>query len=178
MCLQLLSTEANKPGKLKRHLDTKHPQYKDKDASFFKRNEKEYVQLRSKMMKMATVTKKALKASSLTSLRVAKSKKAHTIGEELLQPAAVEMCELMVGPEALSSSGLYLFPTAQYTDILKTCHQILSTNLLSHSKVCGIFAILLDEYTVSKAAQLLIYVRYPWEKSICEEFLFCKSLPE
>ena len=41
------------------------------------------------------------------------------------------------------------------------------------------FAIQLDETTdVSKEAQLLVYVRYPWEKSICEEFLFCKSLPE
>ena len=89
MCLQLLSTEANKPGKLKRHLGTKHPQYKDKDASFFKRNEEEYVKQRSKMMETATVTEKALKASYLTSLQIAKSKKAHTIGEELLQPAAV-----------------------------------------------------------------------------------------
>ena len=48
VCLQLLSTEANKPGKLKRHLDTKHPQYKDKDASFFKRKEEEYVKQKSK----------------------------------------------------------------------------------------------------------------------------------
>ena len=38
-------------------------------------------------MKTATVTEKALKASYLTSLRIAKSKKANTIGEELLQPA-------------------------------------------------------------------------------------------
>ncbi len=60
------------------------------------------------MMKTATDTEKALKASYLTSLRIVKSKKAHTIGEELLQPAAVEMCELMVGPEA--ANQLWLIP--------------------------------------------------------------------
>ena len=106
-------TEANKPGKLKRHLDTKHPQYKDRDTSFFKRKEKEYVKQRSKMKKMATVTEKALKASYLTSLRMPKCKKAHTIGEELLQPAAVEMCELMVGPEA--AYQLWLIPLSNST---------------------------------------------------------------
>ena len=116
MCLQLLSTEpteANKPGKLKRHLETKHPQYNDKDASFFKRKKKEYVKQRSKMMKTATVTEKALKASYLTSLRMAKCKKPHTIGEELLQPAAVETCELMVGPEV--AYQLWLIPLSNST---------------------------------------------------------------
>ena len=68
------------------------------------------------MMKMATVTEKALKASCLTSLCIAKSKKAHTTGEELLQPAAVEMCELMVGPEtpALVYTSLQQHSTPTY----------------------------------------------------------------
>ena len=64
------------------------------------------------MMKTATVTEKALKASYLTSLRMAKCKKAHIIGEELFVPAAVEICELMVGPEA--ANQLWLIPYTSF----------------------------------------------------------------
>ena len=65
------------------------------------------------MMKTATVTGRPSKSLYLTSLYIAKSRKAHTIGEELLQPAAVEMCELMVGPEA--ANQLWLIPLSNST---------------------------------------------------------------
>jgi len=39
ICLEILASESMKPSKLKRHLETKHPHYSNKDEHFFKRHE-------------------------------------------------------------------------------------------------------------------------------------------
>ena len=108
------------------------------------------------MMKMATVTEKALKASYLTLLRIAKSKKAHTIGEELLQPAAVEMCELIVGPEA--ANQLWLIPLSSstvYRRIEDMSSNILD-QLIERLEVCRMVAIqLMNPHMLAKRPSAL-----------------------
>ena len=89
-----------KPAKLKRHLITRHPQYKDKTKDFFVRKSQEYIQQKTRTVNLATVSEKAQKSSYLVAQRIAKSKKPHTIAQELILPAAVEMCEIMLGTEA------------------------------------------------------------------------------
>lgn len=42
VCLQVLANEAMKPAKLKRHLVTRNPQYKDKTKDFFMVNHKKW----------------------------------------------------------------------------------------------------------------------------------------
>ena len=49
---------------------------------------------------MATQSMSALKASYLVAKRVAQTKKAFTIAEELLLPAAVDMCRKTIGEAA------------------------------------------------------------------------------
>ena len=39
ICCDMLSGESMKPIKLKRHLETRHPEYLEKEPSFFKRKE-------------------------------------------------------------------------------------------------------------------------------------------
>ena len=101
------------------------------------------------MMKMATVTEKALKASYLTSLCITKSKKAHAIGEELLQPAAVEMCELIVGPEA--ANQLWLIPLSNSTEHrhIEDMSSNILDQLIERLKLCGMFAIQLRPSSLS-----------------------------
>ena len=41
-----------------------------------------------------------MRASFLTAYRIEKSKKPHSIGEELTLPSAIEMCRLVVGEAA------------------------------------------------------------------------------
>ena len=40
MCHAVLSAESMKPSKLKRHLETKHPEHENKNLDFFKRHER------------------------------------------------------------------------------------------------------------------------------------------
>lgn len=178
VCLQILSNEAMKPEKLRRHLITRHPEYKDKSRHFFKRKKEEYNQQKTKMTNITTVPEKALKASFLTVLWIARSKKAHTIGE-LILPAAVEMCKVMVSEDAVKK--LKAIPL--YNDTVSRRIEELSSDLkcqlTERLRTCEQFAIQLDETTdAGNAAQLLVYVRYVWLGEIVEDFLFCQELPE
>ena len=93
-CLQVLANEAMKPAKLKRHLITKHPEYKYK-TKFFSRKSKEYTHQKTRMVNLATTSEKAQKASYLVAQHIAKSKQQHTLAQELVLPVAVEMCEVI-----------------------------------------------------------------------------------
>ncbi|CAK6974025.1 zinc finger BED domain-containing protein 5-like [Scomber scombrus] len=71
--LQVLANEAMKPAKLKRHLITKHPEFKDKRKYFLWRKSEEYMQ-KTRLVNLATTSEKAQRASYLVAQRIAKSK--------------------------------------------------------------------------------------------------------
>lgn len=52
------------------------------------------------MVTLTTTSEKAQKTSYLVVQRIARSKKSHRIEQELIIPAAVEMCEVILGTEA------------------------------------------------------------------------------
>ncbi|CAL9700170.1 unnamed protein product [Knipowitschia caucasica] len=76
-----------KPAKLKRHLITKHPEFKNKSKDFFKRKAEEYGHQKKRMVELTSVSEKAQMASYLVAQRIAKCKKPHTIGQQLLLPS-------------------------------------------------------------------------------------------
>ena len=95
ICLKVLSAESMKPFQLKRHFEKEHPDYKDKDISFFQR--KVDTVKRTKLDATGdfhTSSKSALEASYIVSLRIAKAKKSHTIGEELILPCTKDIVRL------------------------------------------------------------------------------------
>ncbi|XP_078802871.1 protein FAM200A-like [Oryzias latipes] len=104
---------------------------------------------RGSIVSLTGDVKCALKASYLVARRVAQSKKAFTIAEELVLPAAVDLCREMIGEAAAKK---------------------LKTIPLSND--------ILDESTdVTNAALLLVFVRYRWDSSLQEDILFCGELP-
>ena len=178
ICLQLLANKGMKPAKLKRHLLTKHPEHSNKPKEFFVRKSEEYFHQRTRLTNLATTSEKAQRASYLVAQRIAKCKKAHTIAEELILPAAVDMCEAMLGTEAankLKSVPLSNDTVRRRIDDLSA--DILS-QLLDRLRSSDHFSVQLDESTdIASAAQLIALVCYPWEGAILEDFLFCKEVP-
>src|SRR4029434_4846346 len=83
--------------KLKRHLDTKHPDLKEKPVDFFKRKRDGLQQQKNTIPKHSTVSKQCLEASYVVAHRIAKLGKPHTIAETLILPAAQDMCRIMTG---------------------------------------------------------------------------------
>ncbi|XP_041837799.1 SCAN domain-containing protein 3-like [Melanotaenia boesemani] len=167
-----------KPAKLMRHLTTKHPEFKDRTKDFFWRKGEDYMRQKTRMVSLATTSEKAQKASYLVAQRITKSKKPHTIGQDLILPAAIEMCEVMLGREAANK----LKPVPLSNDTVRRRIEEMSADiqsqLLDRLRSCEQFSIQLDESTdISSAAQLIVLVRYPWEGNILEDFLFCKEVP-
>jgi hypothetical protein len=92
MRLEWLANEAMELAKLNRHLITftMHPEYKDTPKTFFCRKSEEYTSQKTQIVNLAKTSEKALMASYAVAQRIAKSKKPHTIAEELILPAEVE----------------------------------------------------------------------------------------
>ena len=101
ICLKVLSAESMKPFQLKIHLEKEHANHTDKDTSFFQRKADNVK--RSKIDATGDLygsSKSTVEASYIVALRIAKAKKPHTIGEELILPCAKDIVRLMLGTVA------------------------------------------------------------------------------
>lgn len=97
ICNEEFSNHSMKPSLLKRHFLNKHKSLENKPLDYFKRKESE-IKSSNKVLKSFTTTNiKALEASYCVSLRIARTGKAHTIGETLILPAAKDIVTCMLG---------------------------------------------------------------------------------
>ncbi|KAI2646868.1 Zinc finger BED domain-containing protein 5 [Labeo rohita] len=124
-----------------------------------------------------TASKNAQKASYLVSYRMAKRGMAHTIGENLCLPVAKDMVNCMLGEKAaktLDKIPLSNNTVARRIDLISG--DILS-QLISRIKKSEFFSLQVDESTdVANLSNLLVYVRYLFENTVHEDFLFCRPL--
>ena len=101
ICVEVLAHSSLKEAKLQRHLESKQAKYVDKSCDFFKN--KELHVKRSRIDRPATWSgvayshNKAVKASFTVAWKIARAIAAHTAGENLVKPAAVEMAWIMCG---------------------------------------------------------------------------------
>ena len=130
------------------------------------------------LLSLTTQSKSALKASYTVAFRIARSKKAFTIAEELILPSAIDMCREIIGEAAASKLKL----VSLSNDIIKRriveMSDDIECQLLERIKSSPYYSIQLDESTdVSNAALLFVFVRYCAEGNIHDDLLFCKELP-
>jgi hypothetical protein len=112
ICFEVLSNEALKPSKLKRHLETKHKEHITKTIDFFKNKEYE-LRKNMKCIKKSSTSysnENAVKASFAVSLLIDKSGKPHTISEDLILPTAKAMVSIMISKEAANNINLISLP--------------------------------------------------------------------
>jgi hypothetical protein len=100
LCMRVLASECMLPSELKRHLETTHPSVVSKSRDYFSRKLEELNQQKGRFYKQASIQSNALLASYKVAHRIAKCKKPHTIAEELILPAAVDMANIMIGESA------------------------------------------------------------------------------
>ena len=81
-----------KPVKLRHHLQTHHPELVSKPLTFFTQTRDELGKQKTSLGQASKANEKALRASYLVTIRVAKSMKPHTIVESLIMPVAIDMC--------------------------------------------------------------------------------------
>lgn len=176
ICSKILAADSMKPNKLKRHLEKLHSEYVNKPRKFFELKLSSREKQKSFFKKTLSMNEKALLASYKVSYKIARCKKPHTIGEELILPAAIEIVETMFGNNFVKQ--LESIPLSNDTvarrigDIAEDIEHQLFGKLRDK-----LFSIQLDEATDSnKDAHLIAYVRFCDGMSAAEELLFCKPI--
>lgn len=115
ICATVLANDALKPAKLKRHLETVHPNFSDRPSQFFegKLENLKKMKLGPSGTRFAT-SEKTLVASFEISKLIAQSKKPHTIGETLVKPCLIKAVQEILGLEAKKKKyKKYLYRTTR-----------------------------------------------------------------
>ncbi|GFQ96310.1 zinc finger MYM-type protein 6 [Trichonephila clavata] len=179
ICHEVLVNDAMKPAKMLRHLKAKHSELEKKPREYFERRKQE-LGLQTKTFKQNFIHNKSLlKCSYLVALRIAKTRKSFTTGENLIKPVLIDVCLEMFGLSAVDK--IKSIPLSN--DTIRRRIEKLSENveyqLIQKIKESTLFAIQIDESCdISKKAILICYVRYIdfTLEEIKEEFLCCIEL--
>ncbi|GFR20232.1 zinc finger MYM-type protein 6 [Trichonephila clavata] len=179
ICHEVLVNDAMKPAKMLRHLKAKHSELEKKPHEYFERRKQE-LGLQTKTFKQNFIHNKSLlKCSYLVALRIAKTRKSFTTGENLIKPVLIDVCLEMFGLSAVDK--IKSIPLSN--DTIRRRIEKLSENveyqLIQKIKESTLFAIQIDESCdISKKAILICYVRYIdfTLEEIKEEFLCCIEL--
>jgi hypothetical protein len=167
-----------KPAKLRQHLETKHCDVKNKQTEFFQRRLGTLNYGKDIVSAMGSVNSKALKASNLLSLRIAKTGKPHSIGENLLLPAVKDVARTMFANKLLKY--IDLIPLSNDTVGRRTNDMAgnVESQLIERVKKGPYYALQIDETAdIANDANLMRYVRYAYDSNIHDDILFCRALP-
>nr|XP_034997000.1 zinc finger BED domain-containing protein 5-like [Zootoca vivipara] len=179
ICYESLSNECMKPAKLRRHLETKHPEYKSKSLDFFKNKLGELKTSRKTIAKHcgANVNENATLASYEVAQLVAKCGKNHTIAEELILPSAIILCKRMLGDAAAKIIGTVPLSNNTVQRRITDMGVNIEETLLARLRMSDMYALQLDESTdISNKAIMLVFARFLWEDQVFEDFLFSCEL--
>ena len=177
--MKVLLPESMKPSKLKRHLETKHTDCKDKNLLFFER--KANCVKRSQMDSSGVFQQRnraSVEATFVISLRIAKAKKPHTIAEQLILPCAKDINRILIGKEAESKLNVLSLSDNTVQRRISLMSEDIKNQVIDQMKSAGLFALQLNESRdVSSCAQLIAFVRYVHKGVFKDEFLCIVDLP-
>ncbi|XP_053117964.1 zinc finger MYM-type protein 6-like [Hemicordylus capensis] len=180
LCSTVLANEAMKPAKLLRHLQTRHKQFVNKPKDFFVRKSKELSLQKQVLVRSAAVDHSLMKAAYLVAMRIAKSKKPHSIGETLIKPCLIDVCNELLGSSASKKMKDLSLSNDTISRRINELSSDIEEQVIGKVKLSKLFSLQLDESTdISNHAILLCYVRYiDYEaKDMSEELLCCCELP-
>ncbi|GBP51796.1 Fatty acid synthase [Eumeta japonica] len=124
ICNKLLPNSSMAPVELRRHLETVHPESKDKNKEFFVRKKEQLLESQKNMMQVTlTNNEKATEASYLVSYRIAQAGEEHTIAENLKKPCVLNITKCMHHEK--SAKHFFTVPLSNDT-VLRRIHDLAS----------------------------------------------------
>ena len=178
ICFKTLTNESMKPSKLREHFVKVHPELVDKGV--------EYLKLKAEGLKRAKLdasgtfrqeSNKIMEASYYISLQIAKNKKPHTIGEELIKPCLLETARLVLNEGSYNKIKEISISNNTVQRRIQEMAIDIKEQVIEKIHSSPFFSIQLDESTdVAQCSQLMVFARYVHRDSVEEEFLFCRAL--
>lgn len=176
--MKTLANESMKPSKLKLHFSKVHPEFIDKDITFFKLKENQLK--RSRLDNESSVMFQAsnvVRASYEIALLIAKDKKPNSIGESLVKPCIIKAAKLLLDQKSVDKLAQISLSNDTIHNRISEMSEDIKIQVIKNIRNSPYFSIQLDESTdISNISQLLVYARYIHDNKTQEEFLFCKPL--
>jgi hypothetical protein len=164
------------PSKLKRHLETTYPNVVSKSRNYFSRKLKVLNQQKGSFYKQASISSNPLLASYKVARRIAKCMKPHTIAEELILPAFIDMVNIMISESAGKLPSKVPLSNNTISRRIQHVAEDLNDQLIKKLKGKE-FGLQLDEAKDNdNDAHLICYVRFIDGNDVIEDLLFCKSI--
>lgn len=178
VCGEILSNGSMKPSLLIRHLNTKHPNCKQKDISYFQRlsTGPDVPSLFSSANKD---NENAVEASYRISYRIAKNGKNHTVAENLISGCIKDAVKCMLGEEYVGKIDKIPLSNNTVSRRIRDMSDDIETSVAQKIKKSPFFSIQVDESTdVASLSVLLVIARYLNENVPEENLLLCYPLTE
>ena len=163
-----------KPSKLKAHFVACYSNLAGQELDYFNRKE---TSLKANLIdstgRCAHQNEAALEVSYRIALRIARTKKPHNIGEELIKPCILEASKLILGEQ--QANKLQAISLSNDTDRsrISEMSEDIFLQVVTAVKHRPVYSLQLDESTdVASCSQLLVYVRYLNSEIMKEEYLF------
>ena len=167
-----------KPSKLKQHFKSCHGELVEKSVDYFSRKAKHLKNRRLDSGVMWPRHNKALlEAAYRIAFRIGRSKKPHTIGEELIKPCLIEATTLLLGREKANKLEEISLSNDTVKKRISEMSQDILLEVVEEIRSSPIFSLQLDKSTdVSSCAHLLVYARYIFGNNLKEQYLFSEPL--
>ncbi|GBM33134.1 Zinc finger BED domain-containing protein 5 [Araneus ventricosus] len=176
VCGEILSNGSMKPSLLMRHLETKHPTYKQRNVNFFQRLSNS-PNLNSCLISTNKTNEAAIETSYRISYHIAKSGKNHTIAENLVFPCIKDAVECMFGKDHVQKIKNILLSNSTVSRRIENMSIDVEATINERIKKSPFFSIQVDESTdVSDLSILLVIARYLNVNELEENLLLCYTL--
>ena len=153
-------------------METNHPALKDKSLEFFKRKSCEHEGKKQLLKATTSWNVPAVRASFLVANRIAKAKKTFTIGEELILPAAKDICCEPLGEAAVQKVAHVPLSSSSITGRIDEIAKDIEAQLLERITESPWYTIQVDESTdVDNNATTLVFFRYIFQEDVHENML-------
>ena len=118
-----------------------------------------------------------MEASYYISLQIAKNKKPHTIGEELIKPCLLETARLVCNEGSYNKIKEISLSNNTVQRRIQEMAIDIKEQVIEKIHASPFFSIQLNESTdVAQCSQLMVFARYVHRDFVEEEFLFCRAL--
>ncbi|XP_071053350.1 zinc finger BED domain-containing protein 5-like [Onthophagus taurus] len=128
---------------------------------------------------MSNLNEKALLASYRVAFRVAEAGKPHSIAENLILPAALDIAKIMFGKQEVEK--LKSIPLSDNTIQRRISNMATDVRdqVIEKIKKSSFMSLQFDESTdIAGCAQFVAFVHFESHEILMEEILFCKALPK